>query len=190
MYEVKSSTQVKEYHLDDAAIQWYALSNAITLDKAYIIYINNQYVRQGELDVNELFTIVDVTDEVLQRQKDIPANLSKMQTILQGDEPDIDIGPHCFDPFECDFLEYCWKDVPEFSVFRLYWMNGTKKFELYHQGIITYEDIKKNNIQCNATQKLQIDTYLNQTVHIDKEKIEKFLEKIRYSISFLDFETF
>ena len=87
MYEVKSSTQVKEYHLDDAAIQWYALSNTITLDKAYIIHINNQYVRQGELDVNELFTIVDVTDEVLQRQKDIPANLSKMQTILQGDEP-------------------------------------------------------------------------------------------------------
>ena len=113
-----------------------------------------------------------------------------MQTILQEDEPTIDIGPHCLDPFDCYFLEYCWKDVPDFSVFRLYRMNGTKKFELYYQGIVSYEEVANSNIALNATQKLQIDTYLNQTVYIDKEKIEKFLEKIHSPISFLDFETF
>ncbi len=190
MYEVKSSAQVKEYHLDDASIQWYAFSNAIQLHKACIIHINNQYERHGDLEIHKLFTIEDVTDEVLQRQKDIPSNLSKMQQTLQGDEPAINIGPHCFDPFECDFLEYCWKNVPEISVFRLYRMNGTKKFELYYQGVVSYEDVANSDISLNEAQKLQIGTFLNQTVHIDKEKIRKFLAKIKYPISFLDFETF
>ena len=190
MYEVKSSTKVKEYHFDDAAIQWYALSTAIKLHKAYIIHINNQYERHGELEIHKLFAIKDITDEVLQRQKDIPNNLSIMQQTLQSDEPNIDIGLHCFDPFECDFLEYCWKDVPKFSVFRLYRMNGTKKFELYYQGVVSYEDIDSSNIALTRAQKLQIDTFLHQRVHIDKEKIDNFLKKIQYPISFLDFETF
>ena len=45
MYEVKASTKVKPYHQDDAAIQWYALSAVIPLNNAYIVHVNNQYVR-------------------------------------------------------------------------------------------------------------------------------------------------
>ena len=54
IYEVKASTEVKDYHIDDASIQWYAINKAIKLNKAYIIHINNQYVRDGKLDIKEL----------------------------------------------------------------------------------------------------------------------------------------
>ncbi|WP_457746550.1 hypothetical protein [Sulfurimonas sp.] len=40
MYEVKASTQVKSTHIEDASVQWYALSDAITLNHAYIVHIN------------------------------------------------------------------------------------------------------------------------------------------------------
>ena len=157
IYEVKGSTSVKEYHLNDASIQWYALSNAIELNRAYIVHVNNQYVRDGELDLNQLFTIADVTDEVQNRQYQIPFNLEQVEQMLNEDMPDIDIGTHCSDPNNCDFSSHCWKNIPYPSVFNLYWMNGNKKFEMYYKGMKTYEDIP-NDFKLNVTQKLQVDT--------------------------------
>ena len=60
MYEVKASTKVKNYHLNDAAVQWFALSNAINLKRAFIVHVNNQYGRDGKLDIHQLFTIEDI----------------------------------------------------------------------------------------------------------------------------------
>lgn len=189
MYEVKASTDVKEYHLNDASIQWYALSNAIDLNRAYIMHINNQYVRKGELDINELFTIADVTDEVQNRQYQIPFNLEQMAQMLNEDMPDIDIGTHCSDPNGCDFQGHCWQHIPYPSVFNLYWMNGNKKFEMYYKGMKTYEDIP-NDFKLNSTQQLQVDTYQSKEPYVDKQIIKNFLDTIEYPINFFDFETF
>lgn len=189
IYEVKSSTSVKDYHIDDASIQWYALSNAIELNRAYIVHINNQYTRNGALDIKSLFIIEDITDDVKGRQSSIPDNLKNMKEILKNDMPDIDIGTHCFDPFECDFQEYCWEKIPYPSIFNLYRMNSDKKFGLYYEGIITYDDIP-SGFKLNPTQKLQIDTHKFNKPHIDKSIIKSFLDKIEYPINFFDFETF
>jgi len=85
IYEVKASTHTKEYHKNDTAIQWYALSKAINLNRAYIIHINNKYVRDGELNIQELFTIDDITDIVLQKQGGIEPQLLEMQEMLKAD---------------------------------------------------------------------------------------------------------
>ena len=189
MYEVKASTDVKEYHLNDASIQWYALSNAIDLNRAYIVHINNKYVRKGELAINELLTVVDVTNEVQNRQYQIPFNLEQMDQMLNEDMPDIDIGTHCSDPNSCDFQGHCWKHIPYPSVFNLYWMNGNKKFEMYYKGMKTYEDIP-NDFKLNSTQQLQVDTYQSKEPYVDKQIIKNFLDTIEYPINFFDFETF
>ena len=190
MYEVKGSTSIKEYHLDDAAIQWFSLSNAVKLNRAYIIHINNSYVRDGKLNLKELFTIEDVTDRVLNRQDDIPLHLSQMNRILQDNIPDIDIGTHCSDPHSCDFWSHCWKHIPKPSVFNLYRMNGTKKFELYYKDIVSYNDLTTHDVSLNQMQKLQVETYQNDTVTINKPIIKEFLDTIKYPINFFDFETF
>ena len=190
MYEVKGSTNVKEYHLDDTAIQWYALSKAIKLGRAYIVYINNSYIREVELNIKELFTIEDVTDEVLMRQADIPLYLSQMDEMLQDNMPDIDIGTHCSDPHDCDFWDHCWQNIPTPSVFNLYRMNSSKKFELYYKGIISYDDIINKGVSLNDTQKLQVEAHKNNTVIIEKSIIKEFLDDIEYPINFFDFETF
>lgn len=189
MYEVKASTNVKEYHLNDAAIQWYALSNAINLNRAYIIHINNQYIRQGELDTNQLFTITDVTEEVQNKQFQIPFNLEQMQQMLSEDVPNIDIGTHCSDPYACDFQGHCWQHISYPSIFNLYWMNGNKKFEMYYKGMKTYEDIP-SDFKLNTTQKLQVDTNKSKEPYVDKKIIKDFLDTIEYPINFFDFETF
>ena len=68
-YEVKSSTEVKDQFIMDAALQYYVITNAgLLLADISIIHLNNQYVRQGELDLQELFTIVSIKKEVLALQ--------------------------------------------------------------------------------------------------------------------------
>ncbi len=188
MYEVKSSTSLKSYHINDAAIQWYALSNVLKLNKIYIVHINNEYEKEGNLDIKKLFKVADITGLVLQKQDKIPLKLKELKETLKGDEPDIDIGGHCFDPFTCDFYEYCWQDIPEVSVFNLYKMNFDKKLDLYKKGIVELKDVDENIL--NQTQKIQVKTVKENKTHIDKNVIRNFLEKLKFPLNFLDFETF
>lgn len=189
MYEVKSSTSVKEYHLNDASIQWYALSNAIPLNKAYIVHINNGYTRQGALHVSELFSIVDITDDVQNGQPLVLTHIEAMVSMLKGDMPNMDIGDHCSAPYACDFMGHCWSHIPQKSVFDLYWMNQTKKFELYRQGNICLEDIP-DDFNLTKTQQLQVSSLKTNEVFIDKDVIGNFIDTLCYPINFFDFETF
>ena len=188
MYEVKASTSVKPYHIDDAAIQWFALSNVLKINKVFIMHINNEYVRNGDLEVDKLFHLEDITNDVLTLQVDIPDKLIVMEDMLNHDIPDIDVGAHCDSPFECDFSHLCW-DIPEVSVFNLYRMYSTEKLSLYKQGIIHYEDIPPD-YALSEMQKLQVSAKLNNEILIDKVIIREFLDSVKYPVSFFDFETF
>jgi hypothetical protein len=189
MYEVKASTYVKDYYINDAAVQWYALSNTLNLGKAYIIHINNDYTRNGDLNIKELFTIANITDQVQNRQYLISFDFEQMEQMLNEDMPDIDIGTHCDNPNSCEFKSHCWKDIPYPSVFNLYRMDKNKKFENYYKGIKSYDDIS-NGFRLNETQKLQVDTFKSKEPYINKSIIKGFLDTIKYPINFFDFETF
>lgn len=188
MYEVKASTSVKAYHIDDAAIQWYALSNVLQLNKVFIMHINSEYIRQGELGIEQLFHLEDITAEVLAQQSDIPNQLSAMAKMLNEGMPDIEVGAHCDDPFECAFSHVCW-DIPEVSVFNLYRMYTTEKLALYKKGIIRYEDIPVD-YPLSDLQQLQVKAKLHNEITINKDIINDFLNSVQYPISFFDFETF
>ncbi|MDF1884558.1 DUF2779 domain-containing protein [Sulfurimonas sp. SAG-AH-194-C21] len=189
IYEVKASTHTKEYHENDTAIQWYALSNTITLNRAYVVHINNEYVRNGELNVKELFTIDDITDIVLEKQEDIKPQLIEMKEILDNDMPSIDIGKHCDDPYGCDFSSHCWKHIPkENSVFNISYAMG-KQWKLYYQGILSIDDVP-DDFHLGKNASLQIQHHRSQETKIDKPKIKEFLNTIEYPINFFDFETF
>ena len=55
IYEVKSSTSVHEHYYDDAAFQCYVVTKAgYCVKKCSVVHINNQYVRQGELNLQVL----------------------------------------------------------------------------------------------------------------------------------------
>lgn len=145
IYEVKSSTEVKSVYLDDVSIQYYILQGlGYTIKSANVVHINNSYVRDDELEIDKLFSIVDVTDEVLLLQYNIKGHLKNFVKILQEKEkePNIDIGLHCLTPYECDAKEYCWRHIPEYSVFNISRLRSDKKFEMYYKNIIKFEDIE------------------------------------------------
>ena len=63
--EVKSSTSVKDVHINDVAFQRYCCNlSGLNIRKCHLVLINNQYVRDGEIDPEGLFKIHDVTEQV------------------------------------------------------------------------------------------------------------------------------
>ena len=88
--------------------------SGLPIKEISIVHIDNQYVRRGEIDVRGLFSIQNVTRAVLARQPEIPLKLKELQDMLAaGVVPQVDVGNHCIKPFPCDFIGYCWKDLPE-----------------------------------------------------------------------------
>ncbi len=188
LYEVKSSTSVKEHYWDDVAIQYYVLSGCgLPIDKAYLVHINNGYVRDGDIVPEELFVLQDITGIVREKQSSIPDTLAEMRAMLRGKEPKIDIGPHCEDPYPCDFMDHCWRHIPEDSVFSLRG-RGIDQWELYRQGVVKLQDVPLDSL--NLMQRMQTEYFLDRKSHADPAKIREFLEKVRYPACFLDFETF
>jgi hypothetical protein len=190
-YEVKSSTGVKDYQLTDAALQYYVMTHAgMRLEDIFIIHINNEYTRKGALDLKKLFKVVSVKSEVLALQKSIPGKINELKKILlQNKEPDIDIGPHCHDPFACDFTDYCWHHIPEVSIFNLTRLTGNKKFDLYYKGIIGFQQLP-DGFSLTSAQELQVKAHLDDYVHIEPGKIRTWLRQLKYPLYFMDFETF
>ncbi|PLY05183.1 MAG: DUF2779 domain-containing protein [Arcobacter sp.] len=195
IYEVKSSTEVKDIYLHDVSIQYYVLENlGFSIKSASVVHINNEYVRGESLELDKLFKIVDVTSEVQSLQANIPSILKEFETYLEDkvNEPDIDIGKHCNKPYECDAKNYCWKvqrKIPEYSIFNIFNLGSKKQVELYNQGIIDIENIPED-FDMTANQKQAVENYKSKASYIDKENIKAFLENFTYPIYHLDFETY
>lgn len=188
IYEVKGSTEVKDVHLSDVAVQYHILKGSgLSLSKASLVYINNKYVRHGEVDVNGLFAISDITDEASKRQDSVKDELAKLRAMLNGDAPDIDIGPYCKAPYECDFMAHCWSHIPECSVFDIARL-GNKQYDLYYRDIVDFKDIP-DDYPLNPKQRMQVEAELTGKEFVDVGGIKEFLETVYYPLCFLDFET-
>jgi hypothetical protein len=191
IYEVKSSTEVKEEHIPDAAIQYYVISNSdLNVTDTSLIYINNKYVRKGELDLKKLFNIESVHELVLEQQESVIEKIQRFKEVLKKKNiPDIDVGPYCSSPYDCSFLGHCWDHVPDYSIFNIGNLKIDKKFELYKMGIIKIEEVP-DDFKLSNGQRLQVESHISQKTFIDKKAIKEFLSSLTYPLYFLDFETF
>jgi hypothetical protein len=195
IYEVKSSTSVKDIYIHDVSIQYYVLrSLGFHVKSANILHINSSYIRGDELDISELFSVVDVSQEVQSLQANIPHVLEEFENYLSDktNEPDIDIGKQCKNPYECDALHYCWRvqrSIPEYSVFNIFNLGSKKQVELYEQGIVDIKDIP-DSFDMTAKQSQAVSNYKSGVTHIDKVAIQEFLSTLTYPVYHLDFETY
>ena len=191
IFEVKSSTSVSETNELDAAIQYYVISNSgIDISDFSIVYLNNEYIRFGELNLKKLFTSESVKERALELQNFVEENVARLIKVIGKRKiPEIKIGKHCTNPYTCSFYNYCWQNIPDNSVFDLSGMQLNKKFDLYYEGIIKLSDIPEE-LRLAKTPQLQLDSYRSGKTIIDKKSISEFLENINYPVYFIDFETF
>lgn len=190
-YEVKSSTSVSETYEIDATIQYYTITNSgIDLKDIFIVHINNQYIKNGAIDVEKLFSIVSVKEQVINLLPGIPNQVDQLKRVLQLPKaPTVEIGKHCSTPYSCDFMGHCWKHVPDYSVFNIARLNINKKFELLENNILYLKDIPET-FPLNDKQWMQVQSEKNNETFIDKKAIRAFVSNLKYPIYHLDFETF
>lgn len=189
IYEVKSATNIKYNYLVDVAYQKYVLEKCgVKVTGTYVVCINNEYVRRGEIDVKNLFKITDVKDLIADEYEVVERNLTSAENLLSCDkEPNIDIGEQCSLSHECAYWKYCSKHLPEHNVFEIYRCN--KKWQLYKDGIVSFEDLQKH-ASLNFLQSRQVDFALNDRgTYVDNRLIDEFLNTLSYPLYFLDFET-
>ena len=190
LVEVKSTTQIKEeVHLPDLAFQAFVLAGAgLKLRKCFLAHINNEFVRQGPIDPQQFFTLEEVTKPVSALSRDIEDQIDAMQRVIGAkSHPDIQIGPHCDNPYTCALHDHCWSFLPEASVFTLH-RGGTKCFTLLKQGIQKLADIPAD-VALTDNQSIQRAAVLAGKPHIDRPALAAFLGQLEYPVSFLDFET-
>ena len=191
IYEVKSSTKVKDIYINDAAYQYYVLTNlGFNITKCSIIVINTNYIRKEKIELNKLFLKQDITKEVINLQGTVKSNINDINEYLKNEiEPLDDIDIKCHTPYECPFFKYCTKHLPENNVFNLANMKYNTKIELYKNNNYKYESLLKTNINDKYKQQIEFELY-NKEDYIDIEKIKDFLNTLSYPLYFLDFETF
>ena len=147
-------------------------------------------MRKGDIEPKKFFTKTDVTNEVEDLLRSVPANLRTMQEVIRQKKfPEIEIGPHCNDPYGCPLQELCWKFLPEDNPLTLYYFKKEKAFELIHHGSLDIRNLPRS-VSLGDKQQIQVDALRTGKSHVDKEGIREFLEGLEYPIYYIDFETF
>jgi len=192
LYEVKSSTQVKDYYIADVSYQKYVLEHCgVRVTGVYLVNIDNTYVlgQDGIVDPAGFFMVNDLWDAASQAQQDtVPAVLQTAERVLGcAEEPSAELAEGCVG---CDFFSCCFRDLPERSVFDLYRLAKKKMVEFYRQGLVSYEQLEEAGVIKNKTQLRQMDYWLREKgIYSEKEKLREFLSGLSYPLYFLDFET-
>jgi hypothetical protein len=201
IYEVKSTSfpefngqesKLEKYAPDIAYQKWVLTQCGVNVTGTYLVCLNSDYVRQGDLDIQQLFVVTDMKVLVDNEYLKVPVRVSQALKVLKSEqEPDFDLSECCMKPYGCAFLDYCKRQhgISSPSVFDLYGVGFSfkKKLDSYHQGQITFEDLRSKDIA--PIQNMQIEAALTGKEFINPAGIRKFLEKITYPIYFLDFET-
>lgn len=191
IYEVKSSTEISEIYLEDISYQVYVLTNlGFNITKACIVYINNQYVRNGNLELDKLFNIEDVTDIAKSKHQEVKNNIIEINKYMElVVEPKKDIDIYCQKPYECPFFNYCSRHLPSNNVFKIRNMKINEKYKLYHRGIYSFENLLNEDIDLYYKQQIRHELS-NIEAEINIENIKRFMDELTYPLYFLDFETF
>lgn len=190
LIEVKSTTSVKDIHIHDVSFQKLCCEKfGLTIQKCFLMHISNEYVRKGEIEPAQLFTMQNITDEVEDASRGILDRVDNMFDVISSERcPEEIIGKQCGTPYDCPLIDECWSFLPADNIFNLYY-GGKKSTDLFENGILSIGDIP-DNFELNAKQQIQKDCIISGQPYVDTEGINDFLSTLQYPMYYLDFETF
>ena len=186
LIEVKSSTSVKEMNIHDVAVQtWVLQGSGLEVKRAFLKHINRDCVYP---DLSNIFKTEDLMEPVEAVLSTVPQKLSEYKSLLSNSEPDIPIGKHCSNPYDCPFVSYCWRDVPDHSIFNISRLRWSVKERLLAENKITIDKLPAD-FSLNENQLKYVESFETKKPIIDRNGIKEELDKLEYPLYFLDFET-
>ena len=101
VYEIKLHKAINEAILNDVAIQYYVCK------KRFGNNLRSFNLVLGGDDNNGVVT--NVTKDLEPKVEDIRNKIAEYNEVLSNKEPVIAMGPQCYTPYECQFIDYCTK---------------------------------------------------------------------------------
>ena len=192
IYEVKSSTDVKEEHVIDVAFQRICLEESgIRVAQTFLVPVNNQYVRHGEINPRELFAIKDITHEVETVMPIVKKEIPRALSVLEWDKtPSLTHVSSCVNPAECEFLICYFSELKDDHIYSIATSLSKEKLTAFlERGLLKPEQIPADIMAELPDIKLP-GVQTEPTLSVDKETIKSELESLQYPLYFLDYETF
>lgn len=200
LYEVKASNSGEnkkakdELYSYDIAFQYLVLKELnIPIGKLNLVRLNSEYVRIGDLDLQQLFSVEDFTEKVMDIVDIVKEDMKNAYDILSNEE----------EPFgnckcitrgrssHCTTFSYSNPEIPEYSVHDIARIGSSKSklTELVDSKVFNIEDVP-DDFSLSEKQYNQVNATKTGKVSINKNEINEFLDNIKAPIAFLDYETF
>lgn len=192
LYEVKSSTKVKEEHIADAGFQVITMERAgLVINRIFIVHVNNQYVREGDIDPGGILTKTEVTREVRNEIPVIEPIIPRALAVAHDWEktPGKLHLESCRDPYKCEFLPCYIGEFEDDHIYAIASELDTDRVKAFlERGLLKPEQVPPEKLEEIGAYKVPHD-HSNPTVEIQKEMIQSELEALEYPLYFFDYET-
>jgi hypothetical protein len=200
IYEIKGKSSADETSTDkdddkdikDVAFQAIVLRKQnIIIGKSFIIRLNKTYTRNNELDIKQLFEFEDITEKVLEVERDTRLEMDEAKNVLLQDDERI---ASCLCIYkgrraQCSSFSYSHPHIPEYSVHDIARIKGKKLESLVDACIFDIDDIPLS-FQLTDIQKNQVISHQQREGFVNKASIADEMRKLIFPLYFLDYETY
>ena len=190
LLEVKSTTGLKEHHLDDVGIQARIVSRSgLDLAASCLMHVNRNYVLQGgPIDVRQFFRTRNLTRRIARLDPKLTFQLRAEFTVLNMPKaPDLPPGSHCTEPVTCEFFDRCNPPRPDDHVGYLPRIQASAVGELGEMGVESIFDIP-DDFPLNERQR-RACTCVQTGEPWFSADLGKELKGLKHPLFFMDFET-
>ncbi len=190
LLEVKSTTDLKDHHLDDVAIQARVVSRSgLDLAASCLMHVNRNYVFQGgSIDVRQFFRIRNLTRRVTRLQPKLTFQLRAEFTVLNmPKEPDLPTGRHCAEPVTCEFFDRCNPPRPDDHVGYLPRIHASAVEELEGMGVESIHDIPEDFLLTERQRRACSSVQTGEPWF--SAELGRELGALKYPLYFVDFES-
>jgi hypothetical protein len=191
MVEVKSSTSIKDYQRDDAAIQSHvALAAGVPLSGIALALIDSNWVYPGGGDYRGLLVEQDLTAEAFARGDEVAGWVAGAHaTAAQAHEPDIAAGAHCDSPYDCGFTAHCRSGAAQ-AEYPVSWLPQVRSKVLKQQIADGATDMRALPDALLSARQLRVKHHtLAGTTYFDEAGAAADLAAHGLPACFVDFET-
>lgn len=163
--------------------------NSIHISHINIVYVNKDYILDSFIDYNKALIITDKfnDDEIINIINNHTFEYEKIISDINNDgyNKETTLNKNCC---SCELFESCNMNmVEDDSVLHL--VSSKYKYDMYEEGIFKLSEADLNRIDGTSLQYAQILASRNNGFYIDRNRIKKFLEKMKNKpICFIDFE--
>lgn len=185
--EVKASTQRKPEHVHDCAVQaWVHRESGHPLAAVAVAHIDNQFVYPGDGRYEGLLVEEDLTQPVFNLLSSVPGWIERARDAVAGPMPEVPVGQHCGEPYDCPFIDFCW---PRDTRYPVQGLGGSKR----KLGVLVmngWRDIREvPAAELSGEQQLRIHRVTQSGTPELLPGARAFVAELSYPRFYLDFET-